>query len=61
MSKYELDEEELAKKAQKLLDVLSYNAERGHDNIPYLKFVLRSFYDRGYTDGLFVLESGEKA
>ena len=46
------DPVELEQKALKLLEILSYNAETGTDNIKYLAFVLQSWYDDGYYDAL---------
>ncbi len=46
------DTVEIEQKATKLLDILSYNAETGTDNIKYLAFVLQSWYDDGYWDAL---------
>ncbi len=44
---------ELESKALKLLEILTYNAaETDTDNIKYLAFVLKSWYDDGYWDAM---------
>lgn len=47
---------EFEQKALKLLEILAHHSASHQDNIKYLAFVLKSWYEEGYRDAIYKVE-----